>query len=75
MDTIFILNQLEIDINFTKHDLLNFYATLTNEQRSLWDLLDASVKTRGAYYFLDGPGGSGKTYFENGFIKYCMKLY
>ncbi len=67
----FQVAEAEVIWNITETDISNFISSLNHDQKLLWEVLVARIGIRGGYFFLDGPGGSGKTYFENGLINYC----
>lgn len=54
----------------------DLYRTLNPEQRSVADAVIDTIegRSRQKLFFVDGPGGSGKTYFEDVLYKKLQVL-
>jgi ATP-dependent DNA helicase PIF1 len=67
------------NINFEREQYENMRSTMNTEQLFLIDTLNAELadiknKNTAKCYFIDAPGGTGKTYCLNAFIHHCLSL-
>ena len=58
------LNELIDEVNYQEHERLGqeMYNSINAEQRIVVDAIPSSSSTNLRCFFIDGPGGSGKTY-------------
>ena len=68
-----------LDTNLEKQQFESMYSTMNTEQRSVIDTLskeleDIKNKNTAKCYFIDAPGGTGKTYCLNAFIHLCLSM-
>ncbi|XP_076950680.1 uncharacterized protein LOC143623725 [Bidens hawaiensis] len=58
-----ILDEQSYDQQFERKEFQNFFATITSEQRAIFDTIKEAVhKNNGGAFFVYGYGGTGKTY-------------
>ncbi|KAK9072462.1 hypothetical protein SSX86_008896 [Deinandra increscens subsp. villosa] len=58
-----IIEELSYDQNDLENDFTNLFNSLTDEQRTFFDVIMTSVKdNKGGVFFVYGYGGTGKTY-------------
>ena len=67
------------NINFEREQYENMRSTMNTEQLFLINTLNAELadiknKNTAKCYFIDAPGGTGKTYCLNAFIHHCLSL-
>ena len=62
------------DNNVTDQELSNSIKTLTSRQKNIFDKVIHALKNinNPKYFFIDGPGGSGKSYLLNIIIDYMI---
>ena len=66
-----------INIDYEQQQYENMYSTMNPEQQALIhalteELKDIKNKNTAKCYFIDAPGGTGKTYCLNAFIHLCL---
>jgi MinD superfamily P-loop ATPase len=72
-----LLQKEAIDIDFERQQYEIMYSTMNPEQRNLINTLsnelkDIKNKNTAKCYFIDAPGGTGKTFCLNAFIHLCL---
>jgi hypothetical protein len=68
-----------LESNQDRQQFESMYSTMNTEQRSVIDTLskeleDIKNKNTAKCYFIDAPGGTGKTYCLNAFIHLCLSM-
>ena len=67
------------NMDFEREQYENMLSTMNSEQLTLINTLNAEIadiknKNTAKCYFIDAPGGTGKTYCVNAFIHHCLSL-
>uniref|UniRef100_A0A914YRA2 ATP-dependent DNA helicase n=1 Tax=Panagrolaimus superbus TaxID=310955 RepID=A0A914YRA2_9BILA len=69
IESIGLQDEITIDVKALHEEGLKDYGSMNVEQKTI---VDTVLKLKGGYYFIDGPGGTGKSYTFNTIRKLTM---